>query len=160
MKLRQIAKSDNQELARIIRQVLTEFKANLPGTVYYDVSTDALFELFQIHKAVYFVVEEEGKILGGGGIYPTSNLPEDTCELVKMYLLPEARGKGYAKELILKSISQAKDFGFKKIYLESMPELKNALLVYEKFGFRYLDKPLGNSGHFGCKLWMVKNLES
>jgi len=36
-----------------------------------------------------------------------------------------------------------------------MPELKNALKVYEKMGFRYLDKPMGNSGHFGCQLWMI-----
>jgi putative acetyltransferase len=36
-----------------------------------------------------------------------------------------------------------------------MPELKNALKVYEKLGFQYLDKPMGNSGHFGCDLWMI-----
>mgnify|MGYP003577221564 CR=1 FL=1 len=47
---------------------------------------------------------------------------------------------------------------FKKIYLETMPELKQALSVYEKFGFEYLKGPMGNSGHTGCSLWMLKQL--
>ena len=37
-----------------------------------------------------------------------------------------------------------------------MPELKQALSVYEKFGFEYLKGPMGNSGHTGCSLWMLK----
>jgi len=45
------------------------------------------------------------------------------------------------------------------VYLETMPELKQALKVYEKFGFRYLEGPMGNSGHTGCSLWMLKTLE-
>ena len=47
----------------------------------------------------------------------------------------------------------------KKIYLETMPELKQALHVYEKFGFEYLNGPMGNSGHTGCSLWMLKEIE-
>jgi putative acetyltransferase len=60
--------------------------------------------------------------------------------------------------LIKQCIATAKEAGFKKIYLETMPELKLALNVYEKFGFSYLSNPLGNSGHFGCDLWMIKEL--
>jgi putative acetyltransferase len=40
-----------------------------------------------------------------------------------------------------------------------MPELKQALKTYEKFGFEYLDHPMGNTGHFGCELWMIKKLD-
>lgn len=159
MNIRPIQPSDNPFLARIVRDTLTEFGANHPGTVYYDATTDALSELFQKPRSVYYVAEtEEGQITGGGGIYPTEGLPEDTCELVKMYLLPEARGKGLGKSIIERCLETAKSYGFKQIYIESMPELKQALKVYEKFGFEYLPAPLGNSGHFGCKLWMAKAL--
>jgi putative acetyltransferase len=75
-----------------------------------------------------------------------------------MYLLPQVRGIGLGRLLIQKCIETAAELGFKSIYLESMPELKKALTVYEKFGFKYLDKQLGNSGHFGCDLWMLKKL--
>jgi len=156
--IREIEQGDNAELANIVKSTLKEFGANHPGTVYYDPTTDALFELFQTPRAKYFVAELNGNILGGGGIYPTDGLPADTCELVKMYLLPEGRGFGLGKTLIEKCIETAKEKGFLKIYLETMPELKQALNVYAKFGFEYLKGPMGNSGHTGCSLWMLKKL--
>jgi len=159
MNIRPIIQSDNPALAKIIRDTLTEFGANHPGTVYYDLSTDALFELFQKPRSVYYVTEtDDGKIVGGGGIFPTEGLPKDTCELVKMYLLPGERGKGLGGLVIEKCLQTAKDLGFAQIYIESMPELKQALKVYERFGFKYLSAPLGNSGHFGCDLWMIRAL--
>jgi putative acetyltransferase len=157
--LRPITKEDNPVIAGIIRNTLAEFGANHPGTVYYDSSTDFLFELFQQQKKACYTIAQKGeKIVGGGGIYPTDGLPADTCELVKMYLLPEGRGAGLGGQLINHSIAFAKTVGFKKIYLETMPELSQALKVYAKFGFSYLDQPMGNSGHTGCKLWMIKEI--
>jgi len=159
MQIRHIQESDNSALAKIIRDTLTEFGANHPGTVFYDAATDALFKLFQKPLAAYFVAEtDDRQVVGGGGIYPTEGLPEDTCELVKMYLLPEARGKGLGRSIIEKCLNIAKTNGFRQVYIESMPELNLALKVYEKFGFTYLTAPLGNSGHFGCDLWMIKEL--
>ncbi len=156
--IREIQPADNPHLAKIVKDTLAEFGANHPNTVYYDPTTDALFELFQKEKAKYFVAEIDKKIVGGGGIYPTDGLGNDTCELVKMYLLPEARGLGLGKTLIEKCIDSVKENGFKNIYLETMPELKQAMKVYEKFGFEYLKGPMGNSGHTGCSLWMMKKL--
>lgn len=156
--IRFIQPADNPALAKIVRDTLAEFGANHPGTVYYDPTTDALYELFQKEGAGYFVATINDKIVGGAGIFPTDGLPSDTCELVKMYLLPEARGLGLGKTLIEKNLSFAKEKGYKHVYLETMPELKQALNVYAKFGFEYLKAPMGNSGHTGCSLWMLKRI--
>ena len=156
--IRDLRKEDNPALAKVVKDTLAEFGANHPNTVYYDPTTDTLFEVFQTPRSKYFLAELNNKIVGGGGIYPTDGLPPDTCELVKMYLLPEARGYGLGRTLIEKCIESAAENGFKKIYLETMPELKQALSVYEKFGFEYLKGPMGNSGHTGCSLWMLKQL--
>jgi putative acetyltransferase len=156
--IRNIQQQDNPVLAKIVRNTLAEFGANHPNTVYYDPTTDTLFEVFQAPRSTYFVAELDGEMLGGGGIYPTDGLPQDTCELVKMYLLPQGRGIGLGRTLIEKCIAAAVQNGFKNIYLETMPELKQALNVYQKFGFEYLDGPMGNSGHTGCSLWMLKKL--
>jgi len=159
VKIRTIKPSDNKDLADIIRRTLAEFGANRPGTVYFDSATDSLYELFRQPGSVYFVAEnEDGKIVGGGGIFPTGGLPKDTCELVKMYLLPEVRGIGLGKKIIELCLVAAAESGFSKVYLESMPELAQALKVYEKFGFDYLPSSLGNTGHFGCDLHMLKLL--
>jgi putative acetyltransferase len=158
IQIRIIKQADNTVLAKVVRDTLAEFGANHPGTVYYDPTTDHLFELFQNSLSVYFVAEMEGELVGGGGIYPTDGLPDKTCELVKMYLLPVARGRGIGKMIIDSCLQKATALGFEKVYLETMPELQQAMKVYEKFGFTYLEGPLGNSGHFGCSRWMLKNL--
>jgi putative acetyltransferase len=158
IQINEIEPDDNQALAIIIRNCLTEFGANVPGTVYFDPTTDALFELFQTRRSVYFVAKLDGKILGGSGIFPTEGLPVDTCELVKMYLLPEARGIGLGRKLIEISLGWASANGFNNVYLETLPELRLAVNVYEKFGFKYLKEPIGQSKHFGCGIWMLKNL--
>lgn len=156
--IRPISIADNPLIATIIRSCLTEFGANKPGTVYYDKTTDQLFELFQENGAAYFIAEQEGNLVGGGGIFPSPGLPAGTCELVKMYLLPTARGTGIGAILMNKCMSKAKEMGFVSMYIETLPELKKAISVYEKFGFNYLDKPLGDTGHFGCSVWMLKSL--
>ena len=157
--IRNIHPDDNKELAAIVRNTLAEFGANHPGTVYYDPTTDALYELFQKPGSIYYVAELNGELIGGAGIYPSEGLPEGTCELVKMYLLPKARGLGLGKTLIDKVLAYAKENGYKNVYIETMPELKQAMKVYEKFGFRYLDGPMGNTGHTGCSVWMLLKLE-
>lgn len=156
--IRQIKQDDNSAIASVIRKTLKEFGANHPGTVYFDEATDHLYDVFKEPGSIYFIAEWQGNVVGGGGIFPSDGLPENTCELVKMYLLPEVRGFGLGKIIIEKSIEFAKNHGYRQIYLESMPELKKALKVYELFGFKYLNGPLGNTGHFGCELWMLKKI--
>lgn len=157
--IREIQPGDNVALAEIIRTALTEFNANKPGTVFYDPTTDALFELFQsANKSIYYVALNNNELVGGAGIFPTDNLPEHTCELVKMYLKKEARNIGLGRKMIDQCLIKAKELGYKQVYLETMPELKNAIKAYEKFGFSNLTDPLGNSGHHGCDMWMLKQL--
>ena len=156
--IRPIEPNDNFALAKVIRDTLTEFGANKPGTVYFDPTTDALFELFRTPGSTYFVAIINDVIVGGCGIYPTMNLPEGTCELVKLYLDSSARGTGLGKKLLLQSMQWAKENGYHQVYLESMPELSKAVSIYEKVGFERINQPLGNSGHCGCDIWMTKQL--
>ncbi|MGI4874190.1 MAG: GNAT family N-acetyltransferase [Janthinobacterium lividum] len=156
--LRPIAPADDAALARIIRATLTEFGAAKPGTAYYDASTDHLHELFRAAGSVYFVAEEAGAVLGGGGIFPTAGLPPDTVELVKLYLLPTARGRGVGRALIEHCLQAARAAGYARVYLETTAELTQAIPLYEKLGFAYLPASLGNSGHFGCQIWMVRSV--
>ena len=158
MQIRPIEPGDNEALAKVIRTALAEFGANKQGTVYFDPTTDALFELFRTPKSFYYVAIADGKVVGGCGIFPTDNLPDGTCELVKLYLAKEARGTGLGKQLMEISLSWAKENGYTQVYLESMPELAKAVSIYEKVGFKALDHPLGNSGHCGCDIWMLKEL--
>ncbi len=159
IEIRFIAPADNAALAHIIRRSLEEFGANRPGTVYYEASTDNLSKIFTVPFSAYHVAFVDGELAGGAGIYPTEGLPKDTCELVKMYLGPNARGLGLGKTLMEYCLKAAANNGFSKVYLETMPELIIAVPMYKKFGFVNLPGPLGNSGHHGCAIWMLKELE-
>ncbi|MBD1398493.1 GNAT family N-acetyltransferase [Pontibacter sp. JH31] len=156
--IRPIQPSDNEPLATLIRKVFREFKIDKPGTVYTDPTTDALYELFQQPASAYFVAEENGAILGGCGVYPTEGLPVGCAELVKFYLAAEARGKGIGNRLMQQSIAAARELGYKQLYLESFPELAKAVSMYEKAGFRPIPHAMGNSGHYACNIWMMKDL--
>lgn len=97
-------------------------------------------------------------MVGGAGIFPTEGLPEGTCELVKMYLVPEVRGTGTGRLLMDQCFEFAKSAGYHSVYIETLPELHKAVAVYEHLGFERLPAPLGNSGHFGCDIWMLKKI--
>jgi len=157
--LRQIEKKDNAPLAKLIRKVFREFNIDKTGTVYDDPTTDKLFELFQTEKSFYWVAEENGKLLGGCGIFPTTGLPDGCAELVKFYLAEDSRGSGIGKLLMQVNINTAKGHGYKQLYLESFPELQRAIGMYSSLGFKLLNEPLGNSGHHACTIWMLKELQ-
>jgi len=156
--LRKLLPSDNKPLAELIRNVFREFKIDRPGTVYTDPTTDDLFALFNNSKSVYWIAEEEGTIIGGCGVFPTSGLPDKCAELVKFYVDAACRGKGIGYQLMQKCIDSARDLGYTQLYLETLPELGKAVSMYEKAGFRHIPERLGNSGHYSCHIWMLLDL--
>ncbi len=158
MLIRKIIADDNAALAVIIRNSLLEFNAARPGTVYFDETTDHLSDSFIANKSAYYVLVINNEIAGGAGIFPTAGLDNDTCELVKMYLSPKYRGHGHGQMLLEKCLEEAKLQGYKRVYLETLPELLQAIAMYKKNGFKNIATPLGSSGHTGCDLWMIKEL--
>lgn len=158
--IREIRSGDNEVLAKIIRSCFHDFNVETAGTVYVDPTTDDLFTLFKTNNSKLFVAELDGELCGCCGIYPTDGLPEDCAELVKFYLSKKYRGLGIGHQLMVKSVEFANENGYNSIYIESLPEFSTAVSIYEKQGFEYLKKPLGNSGHNGCNLWMLKKLSN
>jgi putative acetyltransferase len=158
MQIRKVQPSDNKTLATIIRNIFIELDIPTKGTVYTDPTTDDLYNLFETLDAVLWVALEGDIVLGCCGVYPTNALPEGCVELVKFYLAPEARGKKTGKTLFEKSLESALELGYKSVYIESFPQFADAVKMYKKFGFKYLTNPLGNSGHFGCNIWMLKQI--
>lgn len=156
--IRPIQESDNPELSKIIKAVFEEFDAPKEGTVYVDPTTDDLFSLFKEKRSACFVGEIDGQVMGACGIFPTSGLDKDYCELVKFYLRKEARGLGLGKQLMEQCEIAAIELKYQKIYLESFPEFGKAVGMYQKAGYKSIDHALGNTGHFGCSIFMIKSI--
>lgn len=156
--IRAIKKEDNTHLAKVIRKVLVDLGVPKIGTAYADKALDCMFETYQGDRSVYFVVEENGIIIGGAGIAALENYDGNICELQKMYFLPEVRGKGLGKQMIDKCLTFAKENGYTLCYLETLPYMKAAQKLYLRSGFDYIDGPMGNTGHTSCNVWLTKTL--
>jgi len=156
--IRKIKPEDNPLIEQIIKDIFPEFNMPLVGTAFEDDETPNMFESYQGEKEMYFIIEDNGVVVGGGGIKPLRDSENNICELQKMYFSPTIRGKGFGKKMFDICMQAAKKFGYKKCYLESASQLKAAIHIYENSGFIHLDKPLGNTGHYSCGVWMIKDL--
>jgi putative acetyltransferase len=156
--IREIEPRDNKAVANLIREVLVELGAPKVGTAYEDKSLDVLSEVYDKDKAAYFVTEVDGIIVGGAGISQLENTTDNICELQKMYFSSQARGKGLGTIMIKKCVETAKGLGYEQCYLETLPYMKSAVKLYKKTGFKTLSQPLGNTGHYSCTEWMIKEL--
>ncbi len=158
VKIRKITSEDNKTLGQLIRDVLVEMGVPKIGTAYEDKALDMMYETYDQPRRSYYVAEEDGKIIGGAGIAPLEKEAREICELQKMYFLPEARGKGIGSKMIYTCLGFAKEQGFTRCYLETMPYMESARKLYQKLGFEDLDGPMGNTGHYSCQAWMIKDL--
>lgn len=156
--IREIQAKDNPKIAKAIRNILIEYGVPKVGTAYADTILDTLFEAYTTENAIYFVIEKEGEIYGGAGIKQLENYQGNVCELQKMYFSPEARGIGLGSEMMKKCLQKAAHFGFEHCYLETLPYMEEARKLYRKVGFKNLDAPMGDTGHYSCNLWMLKKL--
>ena len=158
MLIREIQQKDNESIAKVIRDIFHELEAPKVGTAYADPILDTLYEVYQAPRSVYYVVELEGKVVGGCGVAPLENVEVSVCELQKMYFAPEIRGTGYAELIINQCLEFAKQQGFEICYLETLSFMTAAQKLYERMGFEHIDGPMGNTGHNSCEVWMTKKL--
>ncbi|MCG9695709.1 bifunctional helix-turn-helix transcriptional regulator/GNAT family N-acetyltransferase [Shewanella sp. Isolate11] len=156
--IRSITTEDNPHIARVIRQVSAEYGLT-PDKGYgvADPTLDNLYQVYQAADAHYWIIEAKNRVYGGAGIAPLAGNP-GVCELQKMYFDSNIRGKGFAKRLALQALTFARAQGYSHCYLETTACLQEAIKLYEKLGFEYLQQPLGNTGHDACELPMMLKL--
>jgi putative acetyltransferase len=156
--IRTIRPADNPTMARIIRQVMTEYGAVGEGYSINDPEVDHMYEQYASPDSAFFVVEAEGKVVGGAGIAPLQGGGDGVCELRKMYLLPEGRGRGWGRQLLGQCLSAARERGFRMCYLETVHRMGEAQRLYLSSGFKLLTGPMGNTGHNSCNAWYAREL--
>ena len=158
IEIRPIRESDDLVISNIIKSTLEEFDSAIEGTAYTDKKTDEMFNAYASKNSIYYVALLNNEVIAGCGIKPLNKDNSDICELQKMYMIPEARGKKIGKQLVLKCLDFAKKAGFKQCYLETFPNMEAAIRLYEKNGFYKIDQSLGKTCHYSCNVWMLKQL--
>lgn len=156
--IRKITKQDNAAVATIIRTVMPEFGAGGQGFAIHDKEVDDMYAAYSDGRAAYFVCETNGRLVGGGGIGPLVGTANDTCELKKMYFLPEGRGRGLGQKLLSKCLEEARNRSYTQCYLETFNTMKDAMKLYERNQFKKIAGPMGNTGHFACDIFYLREL--
>lgn len=148
---------DNAAIASIVKRSLKDLGFAGPGTAAADPSVHYLSS-FNSERQCYLVAEKEGRVMGGAGVVAMKGESKQVCELVRMFLHPDARSSGLAQLLIDEVLRRAKDYGYSLCYLETTDKMKAAQALYRKNGFQYVSKRRGNTGHFACDVLMEKKL--
>lgn len=156
--IRLIQAQDDEKICRIIQQVGAEFGAIGEGFGPSDPEVLAMSQHYPAsQRSAYFVALLDGNVVGGGGIAPFHN-KQTVCELRKLFLLPESRGKGLGKALTEACIGFARAQGFEQCYLDTLENMDAAIGLYEKIGFVHLEQALDGTIHDGCDVWMLLDL--
>lgn len=156
--IRPISADDDRDVAAIIRTVMPEFGAGGAGFAISDPEVDWMSRAYSAPRSAYFVLDRAGTVLGGAGVAPLEGGPADTCELRKMYFLPEARGLGAGRAMMDRCLAAARGFGFARCYLETLTGMDAAQRLYVRSGFRRIDAPMGATGHGGCNTFYLRDL--
>ncbi len=154
---RPVRPSDDPALAVIIRSGMAEFGICGEGPAG-DPELESISSAYSGPRAAYFVVESSGQVLGGGGIGPIQGVPDDVCELRKMYLTPAARGLGAGRRLLDLCLEAARARGYRRCHLATLGRMERARHMYDRAGFRLLDHEVPGSGHLGCDTWYSREL--
>ena len=156
-KYRKIEASDDKRIAEIIRMNLEKFQLDIPGTAYFDPQLDQLSAYYTIgtKPRVYFVVlNENDQVAGGVGIAEFEGI-SDCAEIQKLYLDDSIKGKGCGRKLMEVAENWAKEAGYQQLYLETHSNLKAAIKLYEKSGYKQIERPKtvlhGTMDHFYLK---------
>ena len=156
--IRPIEAGDDAAMARIIRTVMPEFGACGDGFAINDPEVDWMSRAYAQPRSAYFVLERGGTVVGGGGMAPLEGGDADTCELRKMYFLPEARGLGAGAAMMARCLDAARAAGFRRCYLETLAGMDAAMKLYERSGFQRIPGPMGATGHGGCNTFYLREL--
>jgi putative acetyltransferase len=158
LSIRPITAGDDPRMAQVIRTVMLEFGASGDGFAINDPEVDWMSRAYAAPRCAYFVVERDGVVLGGGGVAPLEGGDAGTCELRKMYFLPEARGLGAGSAMMARCLDAARELGFDRCYLETLRGMDAAMKLYERSGFQRIPAPMGATGHGGCNTFYLRDL--
>lgn len=156
--VRPIERGDDSAVARLIRAVMPEFGACGPGFAILDPEVEAMHAAYSQPRSSYWVVVKDGEVVGGAGYAQLRGGPASVCELRKMYFLGPLRGLGLGARLLGMCLEGARADGYRSCYLETLEHMSQARRLYEAFGFSRLERPLGDTGHWGCDVWYSRRL--
>jgi putative acetyltransferase len=158
--IRRLQHGGVHQFLEIIRSVRQELGLASRVTALLEPSDCAVLDVYRHRRSAYLVAVVGNHALGGAGIFPLTNEDWGTCELRRMYLPPQHRGRGIGQALRNTCLETARSLGFEHCYAETVSEMSTAIAFYERNGFRRLAAPVGETDHSHNDFWLMLTLRT
>jgi GNAT superfamily N-acetyltransferase len=90
----------------------------------------------------FVILREDGRAVAGGGV---RRLAEGICEIKRMFVVPEARGRGHGRRVLAALERAAVDLGYRVARLDTAQSMTVAMALYGSAGYRSIPDYNGNS---------------
>ncbi len=103
----------------------------MPLDAYIEYAASIICPNDVVHGA-YYLLTVDGVAVGMGGL---RQLPDGHGEIVRIYVDPKHRAKGLGSMLMHRLVTEAKELGYRRLYLDTGVFMKSAHRLYESCGF-------------------------
>jgi putative acetyltransferase len=140
---------DEQAVTDLIRRNLEGFEE--AGSVLAATfrRLKAFFDCYNRDDSCFLVVRDgkSNKIIGGAGLGSLAGLPvsEGNAEIRDLVVDVAARGRGIGRKILEKALNSAEEIGYRRIYLETTPQMVTAQNLFVAFGFRPVEQSIGGA---------------
>ncbi len=128
---------DDSEALEQVRQYFRNYAAWLGVDLSYqnfDQEMASLPGAYSAPQGRLFFAEIAGQPAGCVGVRPLPD-SDGVCEMKRLYVAPEARGLGVGAALAMAAIKFAKEVGYKKLMIDTLPSMRMAVKLYRELGF-------------------------
>ncbi|OZI74815.1 GNAT family N-acetyltransferase [Bordetella genomosp. 12] len=123
---------DRDALIAIIREYISSTRVSLEYQ-HYEEERDGLPGKYAAPRGLMLLAWNAGVVVGCGGF---REVDATTCEMKRVYVRPEARGRQLGRQLMERLLQEARAAGYRRICLDVLPEFLAAQYLYESLGFR------------------------
>lgn len=159
--IRNLQPSDHPILLDIIQSIRLEYGVIIPKEYDQDMQDYITLEKHYLETGgLFWVVEKDNKILGFAAFYPYKGV-EKGAEIKKIYLLPQARGRGLGKFLLHNLELEIAARGFESIWIKTISLFQEATALYENNGYmKFVDIETPKNGYIYYKKISLSNIVS
>jgi putative acetyltransferase len=131
-----IENADTPELIGLARELFIEYSESLDVDLCFQGFADELARLpgeYAKPAGRLMLVFDDCKAVGCGALRP---IDDRVCEMKRVYLRPSVRGKGAGRILIGALIETAREMGYERMRLDTLPSMTRAMEIYHSLGFK------------------------
>lgn len=128
--------SPSHPLTEAVRRLFRDYQAELGIDLCFQGFEEELATLpgkYGPPRGRLLVIQEDDRSLACGGL---RDLGDNVCELKRIYVEPNARGRGLGKLMSERLMEEGRLLGYDTVRLDTLKRLETAIQLYEKLGFR------------------------